>query len=80
MVHHLMSDRASELMRLISRCFRLASVNNEMSLPMNDLPGLTTLDAWLRCPSRDSSISLEHTFFELPLSKEIFKPVKLISG
>lgn len=32
-VNHLMSDRTSELMRMMSGCFRLASVSNEMSLP-----------------------------------------------
>ena len=62
MVHHLMSDRASALMRMMLQCFRFASVSKEMSLPMTDLPGLITLNAWLRFLSRDSSISLEQTF------------------
>ena len=77
MVHHLMSDRASELMRMISRCFRLASVNNEMSLPTNDLPGLTTLDAWLRCPSRDS---LEHTFLNCHSARRSLSQLSLSLG
>ena len=32
MVHHLMSDQASELMRMKARCFRFVSVSNEMQL------------------------------------------------
>ena len=57
-----MSDLASELMRLMSRCFHRAPESNEMSLPINDLPALTTLQAWLRRPSRDSSITFKDTF------------------
>ena len=72
MVHHLMSNLASELIRLISQCFRCASVSNEMSLLINDLPGFTTLHAWLRCRFKHLSRAY---FLELPLSK----PVELLS-
>ena len=62
MCHHLMSDLASLLILEMSRCLCFASVSGEINLPMNDLPGLTTLYAWLRWPRSDSSFSLEHTF------------------
>ena len=62
MCHHLMSDLASLLIIVMLRCLHFASVRREISLPMNDLPGLTTLQAWLRRPRSDSSFYLEHTF------------------
>ena len=62
MCHHLMSGLASLLILVMLRCLHFASVRREISLPMNNLPGLTTLQAWLRCPRSDSSFSLEHTF------------------
>ena len=45
MCHHLTSDLASLLIRVMLLCLRFASVRREISLPMNDLPGLTTLQA-----------------------------------
>ena len=45
MCHHLTYDLASLLIREMLRCFRFASVRREISLPMNDLPGLTTMQA-----------------------------------
>ena len=60
--HHLMSDLASIFMRIIERCFFFASVSNDISRPMKDRPGFTTLQAWFKWPSDDSSCSLKQNF------------------
>ena len=60
--HHLMSDWASLLILIILWCVRFAWISMVISLPINDLPGFTTWQAWLRWPRSDSRDSLVHTF------------------
>ena len=60
--HHLMSEQASLLMRIIVLCVRFAWASIAISLPMNDLPGRTTLQAWFKWPKNDSRECLEQTF------------------
>ena len=45
MCHHLMSDLASLLIPVMLQCLCFASLRREISLPMDDLSGLTTLHA-----------------------------------
>ena len=58
----LMSDLTSIFMQIIERCFFFASMSNDISRPMKDRPGFTTLQAWFKWPSSGSSCSLEQTF------------------
>ena len=58
--HHARSDRNSWL-SLITDCIGRTACSRSIILRKKDLPDLTTLQAWLRKPIRDSSSAREHT-------------------